>query len=564
MKKYMIAVFAVLLSLVSCSLQEKPLSMYEKDTYFANESKAKMAVTGAYSTLSASKHYGQWEMAMPSSDDTYYINGTGADNTRRDISHYNNTLTSSNQWIESSWTFKYLGIDRCNVAIDGIEHMEGFEGNANLKALDAKARFLRAFLAFDLIKYWGDAPFSTDFTAGYDAAFKPRRDREEIYDAILADLKFCADNLPMASATTSPEDPCQGAAHTLAMRVLLQRAGYSLKQDGTITRPDDVTRKKYFDAVIAEWTAMQEKGFHGFYTGGYAQLFKDYSAEVLNQQESLWEIAFHPIGATYSENDGFWGTWNGPLVEAPTGTDGTDYDSSKAMGRANAFFRAVPAWKDFFEATDERRDVMVCTYQLKWNADTKTHDKKEQAYPKNAKNWYPGKWRREWMKPGFFHPNATNVNYCPLRYADAVLMAAEAYNETGNTPQAWTLLNSVRTRAGATAIDNTNYATLMKAPKVYDLPFIDDSDDAGKFRTALYYERAFELAFEGQRKYDLIRWGCIKPALQLFETNLPSSCNGLYVAGTNFVTGKHELFPIPLKEVQANPALENKNNPGYE
>lgn len=556
----MIAAFAVLMSVASCSLQEEPLSMYEKDTYFANESKAKMAVTGAYSCLSNSKHYGQWEMAMPSSDDTYYINGTGSDNTRRDISHYNNTLTSSNSWIESSWMYKYLGIDRCNVAIDGIENMEGFADNANLKSLDAQARFLRAFLAFDVIKYWGDAPFSTEFTAGYDAAFKPRRDREEIYDAILEDLEFCVDNLPMANASSSPEVPCQAAAHTLAMRVLLQRAGYSLKQDGTITRPDDATRKKYFEAVIAEWQAMKAKGFHGFYTGGFAKLFKDFSAEVLNQQESLWEIAFHPIGATYSENDGFWGTWNGPLVNAPSGTEGEDYDASKVMGRANAFFRVVPAWKDFFEASDERRDVMVCDYQYNWS--NGAHVKKSNT---NApKNWYPGKWRREWMKPGFFHPNATNVNYCALRYADAVLMAAEAYNEVGNTSEAWTLLNSVRTRAGATPIDNSNYESLMKAPKVYNLDFIDDSDDAGKFRTALYYERAFELAFEGQRKWDLIRWGCIKPALQLFEANLPSSCAGLYIAGTNFVSGKHELFPIPLKEMQANSALGGKNNPGYE
>lgn len=561
MKKYIIIAAAALLGFASCSLTEKPESVYEKDSYFATESKAKMAVAGAYSTLSASKHYGQWEMALPSSDDTYYINGTGSDNTRRDISHYNNTLTASNTWLGQIWTFKYQGIDRCNVAIDGIEHMSGYEDSDNLKSLAAQARFLRAFLAFDLIKYWGDAPFTTEFTAGYDAAFKPRRDREEIYDAILEDLEFCAEHLPMASATTSPEVPCQAAAHTLAMRVLLQRAGYSLTTEGTYSRPDEATRQKYFQAVIAQWTAMENKGFHGFYDGGFTQLFKDFSAEVLNQKESLWEIAFQPIGATSDVNDGFWGTWNGPLVDAPSGTEGVDYDASKVMGRANAFFRVVPAWKDFFEASDERRDVMVCTYQLKWNASTKTHDKKNQS---NAKNWYPGKWRREWMKPGFFHPNATNVNFCPLRYADAVLMAAEAYNETGNTGKAWNLLNSVRTRAGATAIDDSNYATLMKAPKVYNLDFIDDSDAAGKFRTALYWERGFELAFEGQRKYDLIRWGVIKEALQLFENNLPSSCNGLYVAGTNFVKGKHELFPIPLAELQANPALEGKQNHGYE
>lgn len=66
----------------------------------------------------------------------------------------------------------------------------------------------------------------------------------------------------------------QGAAHALLMRVYLQRAGYSLQQDGTLTRPADDKRKEYFDAVITEWTAFQNKGYHGFYDGGYVELFK--------------------------------------------------------------------------------------------------------------------------------------------------------------------------------------------------------------------------------------------------------------------------------------------------
>ena len=97
--------------------------------------------------------------------------------------------------------------------------------------------------------------------------------------------------------------------------------------------------------------------------------------------------------------------------------------------------------------------------------------------------------------------------------------------------------------------------------KVYKLNFISDADDAGKFRTALYWERGFELAFEGQRKYDLIRWGVIKEALTLFSSR--SSVKSSYPAGDNFQKGKHELFPIPLDELQLNPMFESKNNPNY-
>ena len=91
--------------------------------------------------------------------------------------------------------------------------------------------------------------------------------------------------------------------------------------------------------------------------------------------------------------------------------------------------------------------------------------------------------------------------------------------------------------------------------------YLADADDAGKFRTALYWERGFELAFEGQRKYDLIRWGVIKEALTLFSSR--SSVKSSYPAGDNFQKGKHELFPIPLDELQLNPMFESKNNPNY-
>lgn len=556
MKNYKLLVLGAFVAtgFISCELTEKPTSFYEKDTYFESADKAKMAVIGVYDCFSNLSHFGQYEMALPSSDDTYYINGTGTDNTRRDISHY--MVKNTNTWLADIWELKYKGIDRANFAIAGIEEMKGYEGDAVLKQYVAEARFLRAFLAFDLIKYWGDVPFKTTYSAGYTEAFQPRTDRETIYDAIIEDLNFAKEYLPKGE-NTNPETPCQAAAHTMLMRVYLQRAGYSLQTDGKTTRPDDATRTTYFKAVISEWEAMQAKGHHGFYDGGFTELFKSYSAGILNNRESLWEIAFEPIGDSYATNAGVWGTWNGPLVDAPGCSTS---ENGNFMGRANAFFRVLPCWNDFFEDSDERRDVMVCTYQLKWDANVYNHVKKNQS---NPKNWYPGKWRREWMPIGFVNPNNTGVNYCPLRYADAVLMAAEAYNETGNTPTAWNLLNQVRERAGATAITDANYNELMKAPQVYNLPFIDDSDAAGKFRTALFWERGFELAFEGQRKYDLIRWGVLGDALRLFQENIPSQIKGMYVAGQNFVDGKHELFPVPLEELQSNAALENRNNCGY-
>lgn len=596
-KNKLVYVLGALLSMgvVSCDLTEKPTSFYEMDTYFTTADKAKMAVIGIYDCLAAEGSYGQYVMPFASSDDMYMVRGTATgDGTRRDISHY--ALTSSNTWVASVWNYIYEGIDRANTAIAGIEKMPDYENSDELRELVAQARFLRAFLAFDLVRYWGDVPFKTTSTGSFGDTAQPRTEREKIYDQIIIDLDFAKIHLKPGNEVASSEVPCRGAARALLMRVYLQRAGYSLdRTTRTLTRPDDATRKNYFDAVIEEWKAFGTEGYHNFYGAGYEELFKNYSKLVLNNQESLWEIAFEPNNGQ-KDNAGYWATYNGPLVDAPDAGSGAA--NQNFFGRANAFFIVLPYWGDFYDDNDVRRDVNFVDYVYRWVKKNKAQVKMSvcQEISKNMYR-YPGKWRREWMAPGFVDPNHTGVNYCPLRYADVVLMAAEAYNEINDTPKAWELLNDVRARAHATEINSSNYASLMKAPKVYDLPFISDGDEAGKFRTALYWERAFETAYEGQRKFDLIRWGVLGDALRAAQTYIEGWEEGAnlfkdvdkngkptkleegespavwdpvvwatqnYVAGHNFVDGKHELLPIPLAEIQSNAQLNGENNPGYE
>ena len=564
MKKHFLLYTFFALSLTtattSCEdlLTEEPNSSYDKDTFFDSEANAEMAIMGIYSSISDYRHYGWYEMAAHASDDTYYTARTHSDNTIHDMVHYR--VNSSNEWVEMLWQLKYQGIDRANMAIDGIQNMAGYADSESLHTLEAEARFLRAFLAFDLVKYWGDVPFKTSYTSNYDEAFGPRVDRDTIYNQIIEDLTYAKEHTEWATASSSPERVTQGAARALLMRVYLQRAGYSLQMDGQLTRPDDATRATYFNAVIDEWEAFRANGYHDFYSGGYEQFFRNFSEDVLDSQESIFEIAFYH--QQDSRNGGCWGIYNGPQVAEPTGISSSE--TNNYMGRANGFFITVPEWRDFFEANDSvRRDVTICTYRFTWDATNKQHVQQE----RNAGSWYPGKWRREWMTAETRNKNMNygDVNYCVLRYADVVLMAAEAYNETGNTSEAWTLLNSVRSRAGATPITSANYQTLLKAPTVYDLPYIDDGNEQGRFRTALYWERGFELSFEGQRKFDLIRWGILGDALRLFgeRSSVNQGSNAAYPAYQNFTDGKNELLPIPLVEIQSNPKLEGQNNPGY-
>ena len=543
------------LLLCSCEdlLKEDPNSYYDKDDFFVDASKAEMAVMGVYTTFASM--YAEREMALPNSDDTYYYRGEiESDNGRGDLSHY--LLTPQNTYVENEWNAIYGGLNDANFTIENIEAMPVYEDDRALQLLVAEVKFQRAFFSFHLVRNWGDVPYRTTSSKNRDDAYVARVSRERIYDQMVADLDSAKMFLPWADAGSTPERATQGAARALLMRVLLQRAGYSLQMDGTLTRPDDEVRRSYFEQVVREWEAFEAEGFHDFYEGTYEELFQCYCNGTLDPTESLFEIAFSSeAGGTESQ----WGVYLGQTVGRPENNLPESVEA-QTMKYTQSFYRVVPDWRDFFEDKDERRNVMVCNTSMTWNRNT---DVFEEDSITRIQDWTPGKWRRVWM-PISYSKISNGTNFCFLRYADAVLMAAEAYNELGNTAEAWRLLNLVRERAGATRVadgSDPNYQTFYK-DRVWQLDFIDDGDEQGKFRTALYWERAFELAFEGQRKYDLIRWGVLGDALRLARANTALT-DEYYAAGFNFQDGKHELLPIPLDELLINTKLDGINNPGY-
>lgn len=541
-KSSLIAVLTV--STIGCSelLTETPDSLYYSGQVFENLTNAQLGLNGVYHSLAGQKHYGQWEMAIPTSDDMYLISGTNTDDSRRDISHYQ--LSTSNVWVLDLWINKYKGIERANSILKGVRGMNEYQNDdKNALRIEGEALFLRALLSFDLIRYWGDVPYRTDITT-FETSYLPRKDKELIYDQIIEDLNTAKAQLEWAKAGTNTERATQGAARALLMRVYLHRAGYSLDaKTATYVIPDNSKRQEYFQAVIDEYEAIEANGFHNFSADGYEQLWKNYCENKVDPQESIFEIAFYsPDGS--SDISGTWATYIGPII-----------DANHKAGRANGFFRTLPEWFAYYADGDVRRDLNMCNFKVEADG---SHT------AQNARTYFPGKWRRYWVKDEPKDPNNTDVNYVFLRYADVVLMAAEAYNEKNNTSKAIDLINSVRTRSNAPIWDDatagSTYADHFKSPKVRDLSFVDDSDMQGKVRTALYWERGFELCYEGTRKYDLIRWGILDEAIQLHrDTKFGVS----YAAPLNFTKFKHELLPIPLNELQVNHMLENKNNPGY-
>jgi len=571
-----IASILLLASIVSCTdlLTEKPVSYYNYDEMFSSLETAQLALNGIYATLCNPNHYGQDEMAMPTSDDMYFVQGTNSDGTRRDISHYK--TQASNSWIESLWLYKYDGINRANHVIYNIQLMPEYaEGNSEALRIEGQARFMRALLAFDLIRYWGDVPYKEEYTVNYEQAYNEKVDKEVIYDKIIEDLNIAKERLPWADNSWNPERPSQSSARALLMRVYLHRAGYSLSSKAVagsaLTRPDDALRAGYFEKIIEEYRAFQANGFNNLSNQSYRNYWKGFCEKRLDPVETLFEIAFFTPDGN-NQGGGCWGTYIGPWT-----------DPNSKYGRANAFFRVLPEWYNvYYEDKDQRKRVNICNYEINADGDSVPPTPTNSGNP--ARTFFPGKWRREWMTNQSKSLNNVDVNYVFLRYADVMLMAAEALNETGgaaNQAEAKELINTIRRRSGATEwTDDASYQALYKKKTsgnngvTMDISFaIPDNDEQGKIRTALFWERGFELCYEGLRKYDLIRWGILG---KLFKGwNMPKFSPGFntqavtnsaswgFQAPLTFTEGKHELFPIPLSEIQVNYKLNNENNPGY-
>jgi hypothetical protein len=316
----------------------------------------------------------------------------------------------------------------------------------------------------------------------------------------------------------------------------MYRAGYSMDlETKTMKRPDNYL--EYYKQAAAEGKALKESGI--FYVlDDYETVFKNLALFIQDPAENIFEIATYNV-ANAGVDDGLVGTYNSPKTHADS-----------PYGRANAYVYIHPDFVNEFTAEDVRTNVAVANFEIDKNGNFKTL--------KKGKPMFPGKWRRDWIDAPALNPNNTNVNWCTMRYADVLLMMAEAINEVrDDLPEgvtmddAYAAMKEVRERAGLLELT----AGLS----------VDD------FRNAVKLERKLELVGEGWRKYDLIRWNELGTSLRATQTQMEtnyakSSADGNnsvgYVAGVYFEDNKHELLPIPAREIAENENLK-PNNPGY-
>lgn len=307
-------------------------------------------------------------------------------------------------------------------------------------------------------------------------------------------------------------------------RVYLWRACYPF--DGKISSDG----KAYFEKAAYWATQVKNSNKHHLnpdvYTMWKAMASDTYDTEY---NESIWEAEF--IG---TRDDGSYtaGRIGNVIGNIQKGT------ANPGNGYAYGFYAPTLILWDLFDEKDKRRDLSIAPYQI--NA----KEEKVEWTAKQIVQRSCGKFRREWESAATKHKNYTPENYPLLRYADVLLMLAEAENEAnqGPTTSAYEAINEVRERAGIDPLKNLSYSD---------------------FQQAVRDERARELCFESLRKYDLVRWGIYEKAIH--DDLGAATKDSRWATGTNFIgaatyaqrtSEKHQFLPIPTKELGVNTKLK--------
>lgn len=488
--KYILAGLFTVGSITSCKdfLEVNPVSAFGPDYVFSNVTNATKVLLGAYSALGGDQAYGI-RVSMYYAYDNDEMMGQGGnpypDNERRDIAHFN--VQPSNTQLAAPFAQLYAGIERANICIYYIPKMDGYTNGIeseqrDLKRLHGEALTLRAQFYYELIRNWGDVPaqflpssFETDL-------FKAKTNRDEIYDQIIADLAVAADLVPWQSEVGGTnERVTQGAVRALRARIALARGGYSLRNDKTMKRSADYL--DFYQIAKDECEIIMQRGEHRL-DPSFMAVFKDgLAAHTMGAYgEIIWEVGMS--GGSSATGDSKLGYYNGP----------------RWNGTGNGALTILPTFFYSFDANDTRRDVTCAPYDV-------NQDMTLTARP--LQTMVDGKFRRDWIKGPDAIPSAAqyfSVNWPLIRYSDVLLMFAEADNEINNGPSAAAIeaFEEVRIRGFG-----GNEALIGTTP----------SGKVGFFE-AIVNERSFELAGEGLRKYDLIRWNMLGERLDETKTAL--------------------------------------------
>lgn len=481
LKYNLIAIALLGFSFSSCSdfLEQNPQTDLSENDFYKTADDILSAVNGAYSSLQEGDIYGNW----------YVFGEIPSDNTRNQLSGSVTTqnefdqfyIDTQNSMIANFWKAAYKVINRTNTILGRIDGIEINTELANRYKLECK--FIRALMYFNLVRVYGDVPLvlkEISISESYDILREPK---ENVYNQIIADLKE-AQGLPVSYSTAEDGRATQGAAKALLANVYMTLHKYA---EAETILAEIINSGRY---------SLLENTPGSLNIDGYKNVFSPVNH---NSKEGIFEIQFlkggYGEGSNYANN--FAPENSGTNVVAVGGTGGNNIPE---MDIYNAY-----------EEGDLRRDFSMSL-----------------GYYDTRKNneWVESRYVCKFMDVPYQNNDASN-NYPVIRYADVILMYAEALNQNGKTAEACKYLNMTRRRG-------FGYQTTETSP--VDL----QTTDKAQFALMVEQERRVELAFENHRWFDLIRTG---RAVEVMRSK------GFSLNETNLIC------PIPQKQIDVNPKL---------
>jgi hypothetical protein len=476
----------IVLLLPACKksfLDVPPQGQQPSQQFWKTQNDATQSVNALYANLRS------WEMVAFA---PIAIESMGSDESEKgsspgDASFHNNfdnfTHTSTEGQVNDFWLGQYRSV---NLANQILENVPGITMDATLQARYlAEAKFIRAYNYFRLVRAYGDVPLRLTLPKDANEYNLPRSPKADVYAAIEKDLTEAAAVLPQTYGPTDIGRATKGAALALHAKVAMYQ-------------------KKWAD-VLAKTNQVMGMGY---------SLFPSFEGTFRipneNNSESIFEIQAQKLpsipGASnsqYSQVQGVRGiNWGGWGFHVPTQALVDSFEANDPRKEATIIFRG--------ETTPQGDFVPVSGDNPRYN----------------QKSYVPS----TYWQSGFTEGADQNIRV--IRYAEVLLMNAEAANELGNQTQAKSSLNAVRARARAGAPAGT-------------LPDVTTNDQA-QLRAAIWHERHVELAMEFDRFFDVIRQG-----------------RGLQVFGVKgFKANKNELMPIPQNQIDLSAGVLTQN-PGY-
>ena len=531
-----------ILSFSACSdfLDQTSPSEQTHPAVFESVYYAELAVNKLYGEMTRDQTYSQYiPIIWGTNTDCELIDGLGADATNTSNERGNMNYNANPGWanIASLWNYMYGIIENANLAIEGVDNSalaktEGSDGRA-MQRFKAEALTIRAMIYFDLIRFFGDIPMKMESSKpDLSNAYLEKTDRDVIMEHLITDLEAAIEVLPWAyeSSNYTTERVTKGYAHALLANIALTRGGWAIREkakDGYITatensdptyptqRCDDATRKAMYELALTHLSPIITGNTHDinpsvenhWYLINQSKLDQTY-------RENIFEI---PMGLGVSSELGY---TIGVRINGASAQYGDKGNSSGKQKMTAPFF-----WS--FKPNDLRRDITCSQLQLKETSGVL----KEEMLGNTPFAIYCGKWdirkmSEEWRSAAKAAGNnkyMTGINVVRMRYPQVLLMYAEVMNELAGPDGGYTGSAGITARKALETVHARAYDEANKSIAENYISAIPANKE--DFFNAIVNENAWELAGEGFRKFDLIRWNLLSKKIEEFKANYISQLN---------------------------------------